>query len=166
MITLIKDGINELKFFLKENGISDENIRVLSPRSKKITWTFNGREKECNRIMFFVSPKSLKMYILFLGIQSNELRVSFVSQIRADKYVPMIKTGVYYSIDIEQFKKFFIDMEGGKKIIYLEFEYGVEYCKLLCGSYLEYNPDFLKMMDGIFGFDFRKHIRAFKKKTK
>jgi len=159
----IEAGIKEVLSFLKERGISDENIRILNQGSKKITWTFTGREKQCDRVMFFVSPGSLQMFILFLKIQVGECRISFVSQLKANEFVPTIQTEIDKTFSIEQFKSLFLDTEKKWRFKDLEKKYGISYHRECCDLFLEKNPDFLKMMDGIFGLNFEQYINSLKK---
>lgn len=163
---LVDNGVNEIRSFLRKNQISDEHIRVLNSASSKITWEFSDRKKQCDRVMFVVSPKSLKMYMLFFKIQFGECRISFVSQLKADEFVPTIQTEIGTSLTTEKFKNIFVDMEKGKKFKDLENVYKLTWHRQCCDIFLELNPDFLKMMDGIYGLDFKEYINSLESRNK
>ena len=83
---------------------------------------------------------------------------------KADEYVSLFNTIKDQSLSIEQLKvviQKLEDMDRKQSLIFLEKDYNMEYYRKCCDLFLENNPDFLKMMDDIFGLDFRKYIKTF-----
>lgn len=166
MIYSIEKGLKEVQDFLHQIGIADEGIRILNQGSPKLTWSFTGREKECNKMMFAVSPKSQRMYFLFFKIKSGECRASLIIYNKADEFVPTRQTPKDESLSIEQLKECITKCEKNARqsIKFLESEYGMTYHRECCDLFLAKNPDFLQMMNAIFGLDFEKYVESFNPK--
>lgn len=163
MIYSIEKGLKEVQDFLHKIGISDDQIRILSASSQKLTWTLSNFKEKCNKGMFVVSAKTLRMYMIFFKIVSGQCMASFAVLYKADEYVPLMNTVKDGSFSIEELKMVIQKLEETdckQSLKFLEKDYNMKYYRQCCDLFLENNPDFLKMMDDIFDLDFEKYVKS------